>query len=195
MITHERHKTSDLRPGHTVFGGAVIVTTLFGLGIVVLKLIQPLHGCGIQRTPDDLNRFAESIAHYHDEYGKLPKASSSDFETEGPEAAEFITVLLGKEDSDGNMQNPRQIYFLAMRISKHPQQGGLVMTSDNRVAGAYDAWGNPLRVILRPPDKTVHLISYRGKQVTNSQPAVVLSRGADQKWGTKDDLISNTDRS
>jgi len=194
MITHEKHRTSGLRPGHTVFGGAVIVTTLFGLGIVVLKLIQPLHGCGIQRTPDDLNRFAESIAHYHDEYGKLPKAPSSDFETEGPEAAELITVLRGEEEIQ-QMQNPRQIAFLTMRISKHKKQGGLVLSSDNKAVGIYDAWGNPLRVILRPPDKTVHLISYRGKQVTNSQPAVVLSRGADQKWGTKDDLISNPDRS
>ena len=170
---------------------------LLGLPIALLALpltISTRHpDKRIPRTMNSLTDLAGSIAKYADEYGKLPNAPSSDFETEGPEAAGLITVLRGKEEIQ-QMQNPRQIAFLTMRTSKHKKLGGLVMTSDNKVAGAYDNWGNPLRVILRPPDKAVHFISYRGKQVANDQPAVVLSRGADQKWGTKDDLISNLDR-
>ena len=79
------------------------------------------------------------------------------------------------------------------RITKNTKQGGLVISPGNKVLGAYDAWGNPLRVILRPPGKTVNIISYRGERVANAQSAVVISRAADGKWDTEDDLISGAE--
>lgn len=179
-----------------VLRGILIAVLIAMAAMAVLSLFTPRrpgHGHGV-RTLNDLNGLANSIAKYSDEYGRLPTAPSLDFETEGPGAADLVTVLLGKEESGPSMENPRQIAFLTMRISKHKKQGGLVMSADNKAVGIYDSWGNPLRFILRPPDKTVHLIPYRGQQIANTQPAVVLSRGADQKWGTKDDLISDIDR-
>jgi hypothetical protein len=117
-----------------------------------------------------------------------------DFETEGREAVRFITILQGKEDGGPDMQNPRQIAFLAARNTKNRKQGGLLYSSANEVVGMYDAWGNPLRVILRPPGQSTTTVSYLGKQVTTSKPVVVLSKGPDQKWGTEDDLISETEK-
>lgn len=54
--------------------------------------------------------------------------------------------------------------------------------------------GNPLRVMLHPPGKTMTTVSYRGKQIACDEPAVVLSRGADSRWGTEDDLMSASDK-
>lgn len=79
-----------------------------------------------------------------------------------------------------------------MRTSKDKRQGGLVISPDNKVVGAYDDWGNPMRVIQCPPGKTATTLSYQGKQVASYKPAVVLSRGADGKWDTEDDLMSTS---
>jgi hypothetical protein len=144
-------------------------------------------------TLSSLNAFAQAVEYFEEKYGKLPEIPTLDFETEGPQAAAWITVLLGKEEISPEMQNPRLLVFLTMKISENRRQGGLVMSTDNRVVGAYDYWGNPLRVILRPPGQSTFVVSHLGKQVTISKSAAVLSRGPDQKWGTEDDLMSETE--
>jgi hypothetical protein len=166
------------------------------LGILVMMVLSilasPRPNHGASRTLNDVNDLARSLKYYEEEYGKLPSVPSMDFETEGPQAVELITLLLGKENPDHEMQNPRQIAFLTMRVIKNRKQGGLVISPKNEIVGVFDVWGNPLRVILRPPGKTATTISYRGKEVASSEPAVVLSRGADGKWGTEDDLMSTS---
>jgi hypothetical protein len=193
MICHKKDRPLNSRPGYSVVGWVVVAFVVLYVAMVVFPP-RPPHVCGIPRTPADLDRLAESIEHYAEEYGKLPNVPSLDFETEGPQAVELITVLLGKEEARHEMQNPRQIVFLTMRTSKNKKHGGLVITPDNKVVGAYDSWGNPLRVILRPPGKTVNIISYRGERIANNEPAVVLSRGEDGKWDTEDDLMSTSDK-
>ncbi|MEK7953058.1 hypothetical protein [Luteolibacter soli] len=148
----------------------------------------------IDPTLTDLPVLAQAIERFESEYGRLPKASALDFEMEGPEAVKLITVLLGKEQgAQSDMQNPRQIVFLTGRNTKHKEQGGIVYSSGNKAEGIYDAWGNPVRVILRPPGKTAITLSFRGKQVDFDRSAIALSRGPDQKWGTEDDLMSDNE--
>jgi len=141
-----------------------------------------------------LNGLAQAIEAFEAEYENPPNTPSLDFETEGPQAAELVTVLLGKEDPASNMQNHHQLSFLIIQISKNKKRGGLVFSPDNKVEGIYDAWGNPLRVILRPPGQATMTFQQSGKQVTISRPVVVMSKGADGKWDTKDDLISGTQK-
>jgi len=172
----------------------ILIAVLIGMAaMLVPSLITPRHHDHRPvRTLNDLNGLANSIANYTGEYARLPTAPSLDFETEGTGAVDLITVLLGKEESGPNMENPHQILFLNVSINKNKKQGGLVHSADRRVVGIYDAWGNPLRVILRPPGQAMLTVPHAGKQVTTSKPAVVLSRGRDGTWGTKDDLISAT---
>jgi hypothetical protein len=177
-----------------VLRGILIAVLIGTVAIVVLFIGRPLHGDrhGAALTLNDINELTQSIEAFESEYGKLPDTASLDFELEGPQAAGFITVLLGKEAPQSNIQNRRQITFLALRISRNKRHGGLVFSSDNKPEGIYDRWGNPLRVILRSPGETTLTVPHAGKQVTTSKPFVVLSKGADGKWDTKDDVISKT---
>ena len=179
----------------------VLVAILLGLAVVLLLSIfdRPHIRQDVVSTLDDANRLAQAIEHLETEYEKHPDTPSLDFETEGPDAVKLITVLLGNEDSAPDMQNPRQLMFLTIRISKNKRRSGLVLSPDEKPKGIYDAWGHPLRVILRPPDQSTLRVAHAGKQVTTSTPAVVLSRGPDALVlsrgrdgieGTSDDIQS-----
>jgi hypothetical protein len=162
------------------------------IGFLVMVVLSFLTGPrpNPARLLNDLNALSQAIEAFENEYEKHPNTPSLDFETEGPQAAELVTVLLGKEDPASNMQNPRQLVFLTIRVSKNRKQGGLVFSTENKAEGIYDVWGNPLRVILRPPGQSTMTIPHARKQVTTSKSAVVLSKGKDGEWGTKDDLMS-----
>jgi len=178
-----------------VIVGVLIASVIAISAIVILPSLLPRANPPAITTLIDLQALARAVEGFESEYEKLPNVSLLDFETEGPEAAKLITVLLGKEEGgQSNMQNPRQIAFLVGRMTKHRKQGGIVSSSTYEVGGIYDSWSNPLRVALRPPGQSTITVSYLGKQVTTSKPAVVLSRGPDQKWGTEDDLISETEK-
>ena len=179
------------RRGQWAYGSTILLLLLL-VGIAFATNRVCIHRP--PATPAHLNWLANSIRSFEVEYGKPPDVQNLDFETEGPQAVKFLTILLGKEDTGPEMQNPRQVAFLTARNTKNRKMGGLVYNSpENKIQGMYDAWGNPLRVILRPPGKVATTISYRGKQLASYQPAVVLSRGPDQQWGTEDDLISASD--
>ena len=172
-----------------VLRGILIALAIGFLAMVVISFLTgPRPGPGT--TVDDINALAQAIEGFENVYERLPSVPSLDFETEGPQAAELITVLRGKEVTSHEMQNPRQLVLLNIRISKNKRQGGLVFSSENKAEGIYDAWGNPLRVIMRSPGQSTMTVPHAGKQVTTSKPAVVLSRGRDGKWDTKDDLMS-----
>jgi hypothetical protein len=189
--TTEHGMKDRLRILRQLLRGCMIAVLIGTVIMVVLSASgRPGPGHGATRTLNDINALAQAIEGFETEYGRLPNTPSMDFELEGPPAAELVTVLLGKEDTASNMQNPRQLAFLSMRISRNKRRGGLVLSPDNKAEGIYDAWGNPLRVILRPPGQSTLTVSHAGKQVTTSKPAVVISRGADGKWLTKDDLVS-----
>jgi len=175
----------------------ILIAILIGAGMVAVLPSIGRPGRGRQRavrTLDDLNALSLAFEAFESEYEKPPNTPSLDFETEGPDTVKLITVLLGKEDSASNMQNPRQILFLTIRLSNNKRRGGLVLSPDDKPEGIYDAWGHPLRVILRAPGQATLTIPHAGKKVTTSTPAVVLSRGPDGKWGTKDDLVSEIEK-
>lgn len=137
-----------------------------------------------------MSALARSVESFGNEYGKLPTVPALDFETDTPHAVQLITILMGREDSAADMQNPRQIPFLNVLHQETQNRLGIYFSRENKVAGIYDAWGNPLRVILRDPGQPAIRVTHRGKEVTVSKPVLLLSRGSDGKWGTKDDLIS-----
>jgi len=174
--------------------GVLIATVIAVSALVVLSSLVPRANPPAVQTLTCIQALAGAVQGFEDVYEKLPNVSMLDFETEGLEAVKLITVLLGKEEEgQGNIQNPRQIAFLTGRMTKHRKQGGIIFRSDYEADGIYDSWGNPLRIILRSPGQSTLVVPHLGKQVTTSKPAVVLSRGPDQKWGTEDDIISRTD--
>ena len=177
-----------------VIRGLFIASVIGVSALVALSSLVPRANPPAVQTLTCIQALAGAVQGFEDVYEKLPNVPLLDFEMEGPEAVKLITVLLGKEEGgQSNMQNPRQISFLTGRMTKHRKQGGIVSFSSYEVGGIYDSWGNPLRVIFRPPGQSTITVSHLGKQVTTSKPAIVLSRGPDQKWGTEDDLISKTD--
>ncbi|HEY1123239.1 MAG TPA: hypothetical protein VGE67_16620 [Haloferula sp.] len=177
-----------------VIFGIVVTFAIAASAIVFLSLRLPRANPPELQTLTCLEALAQSVQEFENEYKKLPDVSLLDFETEGQEAVKLLTILLGKEQGTQiSKQNPRQIAFLATRLTKNRRQGGLVYSSANQIEGIYDAWGNPLRLILHPPGQSTLTVPHLGKQMTTSKPAVVLSRGPDLKWGTEDDIISRTD--
>lgn len=102
MISHKNGRTPNSRPAYSVVGWILLVIVMLYLGVLLFQSRLP-NVCGAPRTTGDLDRLAESFERYEEEYGKLPNAPSMDFETEGPQAVELITVLLGKEDTDATM--------------------------------------------------------------------------------------------
>ena len=177
-----------------VIFGVVVAFAIAASAIVFLSSRIPRANPPELQTLTCLQALAQSIEGFENEYKKLPDVSLLDFETEGREAVKLITILLGREQGTQiDKQNPRQIAFLATRLTKNRRRGGLVYSSTNEIEGIYDAWGEPLRIILRPPGQSTLTVPHLGKQVTTSKPAVVLSRGPDQKWETEDDIISRTD--
>jgi hypothetical protein len=187
-------KITDRKPSilNQVIRGVLIASAIGASSLMILSfLVRPPSGHGAVTTLTDIHALARAIEGFENEYEKLPDISLSDFEMQGPEAVNLITILLGKEEGGlSNMQNPRQIAFLAGRMTKHRKQGGIIFRSAYEVDGIYDSWGNPLRLVLREPGQTKTTFSLGGKIVTVDKPAAVLSRGPDMKWGTEDDLKS-----
>ncbi|MCW1922555.1 type II secretion system GspH family protein [Luteolibacter arcticus] len=142
-------------------------------------------------TLTDVTALASALDRYYDEYNKLPNVGSQDeMVAEGQSGAELLTILLGKEESSGEMQNPRQIVFLTSRNTKNKKQGGLVYSNGNQVEGLYDAWGRPLNIKfdedfdgeIQNPIKQGDIV--RGKKV------IIWSFGADGKFGDNDEVKS-----
>ena len=187
------NKPSILRQ---VVRGVLIASAIGASAVLILSFLAECRPNKHVTNPTltDIQALARAVEGFENQYDKLPDVSLLDFEMEGSEAVKLITVLLGKEEEgQGNIQNPRQIAFLTGRMTKHRKQGGIIFRSDYEADGIYDSWGNPLRIILRSPGQSTLVVPHLGKQVTTSKPAVVLSRGPDQKWGTEDDIISRTD--
>ncbi len=175
-------------PALLVFG---LIALVAAMGFFRISLHGPGHGNA--RTLNVVNALAQSIESFESEYARLPDVNALDFETESPQAVQLITIVLGIEDSGAAMQNPRQIPFLNAPRAKAKNRLGFYFSRENEVVGIYDSWGNPLRVILRDPGQSATRVTRRGKHFTVSKPAVVLSRGPDGKWDTKDDLHSWSD--
>lgn len=129
---------------------------------------------------------ASAVDHYYQEYSKLPDAGANDFKTDDPAGLKLLEMLLGPA-------NPRHVPFLIVEIGKHRMKGGLIYGSGSggSIVGLYDAWGNPLRVMLDDDYDGVIRFIYGGKpEAVHGKLVLVASKGPDGIEGTADDVKS-----
>jgi prepilin-type N-terminal cleavage/methylation domain-containing protein len=135
---------------------------------------------------------SQALDRYYSEYNKLPSVGSSGDEmtAEGQSGAELLTILLGKEESGSDMQNPRQIPFLNAQISKNKNKGGLVFSTGNQVEGIYDAWGRALHIKFDDDYDDEIQDPVKQGDIVRQKKAIVWSWGADNKFGDNDEVKS-----
>lgn len=130
---------------------------------------------------------------FEQEYGHLPEVGLHDLETTGPTGGRLLGILLGKEQGDLQIQNPRSIAFLAVIPSRGRTAGLLYSGNDTDRAPEKlcDSWGEPFRVILRRPGQAAPELTYGNKTVAiPPSSCAIVSKGPDRIEGTKDDLRS-----
>ena len=179
--------------GFTLVELLVVVSIIIVLGAMSFGVITVATKKRNQVTTlNDIQALASAMDRYYDEYNKMPSVGSSGDEmvAEGQSGAELITILLGKEDSNGEMQNPRQIAFLTARISKNKKQGGLVYSNGNQVEGMYDAWGRPLNIKFDDDFDGEIQDPIKQGDVVRQKKVIIWSLGADGKFGDNDEVKS-----
>lgn len=166
----------------------VLAAMSFGAAQVVIKKQKNL------QTQTTGSALQQAMERYYSEYSKLPDVGmqGDEMQTEGQTGIELLTVLLGKEETGANMQNPRQIPFLNATVSKNKKKGGLVYSSGSsaQVEGLYDAWGNPFNIKIDDDynDEIIDPI-VQGNIVRNKM-IIVYSFGPDGKIGDGDEVKS-----
>ena len=186
------------RPIRRASRGFTLVELLVVISIIIVLAAMSLGGVQIAtkraktlQTQSDAMALQQAIEQYYQEYSKLPGvgATSDEIQTRGEAGVELLTILLGKEDDTGTMQNPRKLAFLNVKESRNAKKGGLVYSNGGaggQIDGLYDAWGRPLNVRLdndyegEIPDPLI-----QGNVVRNRN-SLVYSFGPDGKLGTDD---------
>jgi len=178
----------------------VLLLLILTLVVLLAKLALEAPTTAIERdrwrqAADNTLALKQALDHYYAEYAKPPDLGTQDMEihTEGRVGITLLRILLGREDTGTEMQNPRQIAFLNSKVSKNKNRGGLVYTNRGSwpdPEGFYDSWGNSFRVFLRKPDASRLSFPYGGQTLSLDQPFAVFSCGPDKVPGTKDDLKS-----
>lgn len=178
--------------------GFTLVELLVVISIIIVLAAMSLGGVQIAtkraktlQTQSDAMALQQAIEQYYQEYSKLPGvgSTSDEIQTRGEAGVELLTILLGKEDDTGTMQNPRKLAFLNVKESRNAKKGGLVYSNGGaggQINGLYDAWGRPFNVRLdndyegEIPDPII-----QGNVVRNRN-SLVYSFGPDGKLGTDD---------
>jgi hypothetical protein len=145
------------------------------------------------QTANGARALKQAVEAIESEYLVPPKVGKLDFPVDSPEGRQILTILLGNEDVGDSMQNKKQIPFLNTKVNKNRNKGGLVYANGgvSRIPdGLYDAWGNPFRVILRPPGSSRLTFLHAGKTVTLDDTVAVISNGPDGKEGGGDDITT-----
>ncbi len=142
-----------------------------------------------------------AILTFRDEYGCLPLPSGKEITeghdieilTDSPQGAKLLTVLMGLEDDSPDMLNPKKIRFLDLAEGKS-NRDGIIYTSDNRVQGLYDPWGQPYHILLDTDgDKALDNNPFdTGKQTLSERPVGTFTFGKNRKndRGGRDDIKS-----
>jgi prepilin-type N-terminal cleavage/methylation domain-containing protein len=178
--------------------GFTLVELLVVISIIIVLAAMSLGGVQIAtkraktlQTQSDAMALQQAIEQYYQEYSKLPGvgSTSDEIQTRGEAGVELLTILLGKEDDTGTMQNPRKLAFLNVKESRNAKKGGLVYSNGGaggQIDGLYDAWGQPFNVRLdndyegEIPDPII-----QGNVVRNRN-SLVYSFGPDGRLGTDD---------
>ncbi|MEK7950413.1 type II secretion system protein [Luteolibacter soli] len=127
---------------------------------------------------------------YRDTYNHFPSVGDQDQMTaDGKAGAELLTILLGKEDPSGTMQNPKGIVFLTTKIADNKNKGGLVY-SGNQVEGMFDAWGHPLNLEFDNDLDNEIADPTKPGGIVRQKNVIVWSLGADGKLGGNDEVKS-----
>lgn len=187
------------RPNRRPTRGFTLVELLVVISIIIVLAAMSFGAITIAtkkqkavQTKATVTALAQALDAYYSEYNRMPSVGSSGDEmtTEGQAGSELLTILLGKEESSAEMQNPRQIAFLTTNVSTNKRKGGLVYSSGNRVEGLYDAWGNALRIKWDDdfddeiPDPVIQGRIIRQKKFG------IWSWGGDGKFGDNDEVKS-----
>ena len=185
------------RPSRRPTRGFTLVELLVVISIIIVLAAMSFGAIGIATkrqkavtTLNDIQALSAALEAFNTEYSRMPSIGSGDEITmEGEAGSKLLTVLLGKEDSNGDMENPRQLSFLTAKISSNKKKGGLVYNG-NQVEGMYDAWGRALNV--RFDDDFDGEIQDPIKQgnIVRQKKAIIWSFGADGKFGDDDEVKS-----
>ncbi|BCX48502.1 hypothetical protein HAHE_24100 [Haloferula helveola] len=171
------------------------------LGVVLAVLFVVLcylliHAANVRKNPraDDsvmVAGLANALSNFASEYGRLPDPGRYWLETEGPEGAELLQILLGESGPTTTPQNPRLIPFLNIREARGKRGGLYYSAEDDRPYALYDIRGRPLRVALRTTDEKEFSVRYSGQDlVLQNRDFAVWALGEDGVEGTEDDLKS-----
>lgn len=185
------------RPYRRSRSGFTLVELLVVISIIIVLAAMSFGAISIATkrknavtTLTDVTSLYRALDSYYSEYSKFPKVGNQDeMVIEGQSGAELITILLGKEETSGDMQNPRQVAFLNPRITKNKKQGGLVY-SGNQIEGYFDAWGRPLHIKFDEDyDDEIQDPIQQGN-IVRGKKFIVWSFGADGKFGDNDEVKS-----
>jgi prepilin-type N-terminal cleavage/methylation domain-containing protein len=186
------------RQSRRLSSGFTLVELLVVVSIIIVLAAMSFGAIGIATkrqkavtTLNDIQGLSSAMEAFYNEYSRMPSVGSGDQITaEGEAGAKLLTILLGKEDTSGEMQNPRQLTFLTAKISSNKKKGGLVYSSGNQVEGMYDAWGRPLNI--RFDDDFDGEIQDPIKQgnIVRQKKVIIWSFGADGKFGDDDEVKS-----
>lgn len=184
----------NLRPSR----GFTLVELLVVVSIIIVLAAMSFGAISIATkrqkavtTLNDVQALASALDAYYNEYSRMPNIGSTDQITaDGESGAKLLTVLLGKEDTGGDMQNPRQIAFLTARITKSEKQGGLVYGNGNQVKGMYDAWGRALNIKFDDDFDGEIQNPIKQGEIVRQKKAIIWSFGADGKFGDNDEVKS-----
>lgn len=187
-------KTRQSRRAHS---GFTLVELLVVISIIVVLAAMSFGAANMAinkakklQTTNDATALQQALNNYYSEYSKLPDVgmSGDEMQTDGQTGIELLKVLLGKEDSGTEMQNPRQIAFLNSKVSKNKNKGGLVYSNGGSGAnpeGFYDAWGNPFFIKVDDDfDQEIPDPLEQGNIVRNKS-FIVYSYGPDKAKGAK----------
>ena len=187
------------RPYRRSSSGFTLVELLVVISIIIVLAAMSFGAISIATkkknavtTLTDVTALSRAIDAFYSEYNKLPTVGSSGDEmvAEGQSGQELLKILLGKEDTSSDMQNPRQIAFLTARNTKNKKQGGLVYSNSGQIEGMYDAWGRPLNIKFDDDyDEEIQDPVKQGDTVRQKR-AIVWSFGADGKFGDNDEVKS-----
>lgn len=148
-------KTRSPRRGNA---GFTLVELLVVISIIVVLAAMSFGAANLAinkakklQTTNDATSLKMALTAYYDSYNKFPDfgMAGDEARTDGQSGTELLTILLGKEEVGGEMQNPKQVQFLTAKANKNKAKGGLVYNNNGSGSipeGFYDAWGNPFYI-------------------------------------------------
>lgn len=188
-------KTPSIRRARS---GFTLVELLVVISIIIVLAAMSLGGIQIAQrkaktlqSQADATALQQAIDQYYQEYSKLPgiASNSNEIQTVGESGVELLTILLGREDDTGTMQNPRKIPFLNVKESRNANKGGLVYSNGGaggQIQGLYDAWGRPFNIRLDNEYEGEIADPLIQGNVVRNKSAIVYSFGQDGRLGTDD---------